>query len=114
MSQALPLTTRIRQGAKRAVKQRIRDIQYGNGYREVALDGVITTYEEWSGMGWDALTSSEQTTVYTFLNAVGEWDYVTYQPPGASSAKRYRIIGGWEEEWISGNLVNITFTLRQE
>lgn len=87
MPQAMPLTTRIRQGATKVRKQRILEAKFGDGYGQRIADGLNSLYDTWQNFGWDALTQTELNTVMTALDAVGSVDYLTWTPAGESAKK---------------------------
>jgi phage-related protein len=117
MSQAMPLPTRISQGATKRVKQRILQARFGDGYFQTAPDGINSIYEEWD-IQWENLTLAERTTVVTAIYAVGATDYLTWTPPGDSVQKKYQIIPDataelYEEQLYSGQYYTIRTRLVQ-
>lgn len=115
MSTALVLTSRLRQGMTRTQTQRIQEINLGDGYREVTVDGVFATRDTWTNVGWDNLNSTERATAVGFLSSVGSVGYVSWTPYGGT-AQRFRVTSkGWTETWAaSGVHSNISFDLQEE
>lgn len=113
MPQALPLTDLISQGSTRRRKHRVLSAQFGDGYSQEAPDGINAAYDEWS-ITYIPLTEAERATLWTALDAVGCWDYFTWQPPGDNTVKKWKVIKDTIAETPeSGNLYTIAFELRQ-
>jgi phage-related protein len=113
MSTPLPLTNRLRPPS-RTRTQRIQEIQLGDGYREVTVDGINANRDLYSNVGWDHLNSTERATAVAFLSAVGSVGYVSWTPHGGSP-QRFRVTTkGWTETWSSGIHSNISFDLQEE
>lgn len=87
MPQAMPLTTKIRQGATKVRKQRILEAKFGDGYGQRIANGLNPLYDTWQNFGWDALTQTELNTVMTAFDAVGSVDYLTWTPTGETAKK---------------------------
>jgi len=112
MPQALPLTTAISQGATRKRTNRVLFAQFGDGYDQTAPDGINALVDEWS-ITYPNLTSSERTTLWSALDAVGGSDYFTWTPPGGTSTKWKVKEDGVTEMPASGDLYTVSFSLRQ-
>lgn len=111
MPQALPLTDLIAQGSNRTVKPRVKKAQFGGGYAQTAPDGINPFVESWS-IQYIPLTTSERSTMWAALFAVGGWDYLTWQPPG-DTAKKWKVVGDITETPASGDLYTLAFTLER-
>lgn len=112
MPVALPLTNRISQGASVKKMNKTKSVQLGDGYSQEAPDGINSVREEWN-IAFENLTSTERTTLVAALDAVGTWDYLTWTPPNSGSSKRFKVIDGYSENFVSGDLSSISVTLRQ-
>lgn len=99
MPQAMPLPTRIRQGASKTRKQKIWSADFGDGYSQRIAKGLNSIMDSWSNVGWDNLNATDLGTVMTALDAVGSVDYLTWTPATESTQKKYR---------VTENGVNIT------
>lgn len=117
MSAAMPLPTRISQGAMKRVKQRVLTARFGDGYFQSAPDGINSIYEEWD-IAWEYLTSTERDTVVTALLSVAATDYLTWTAPGNSTEGKYQLIPAataqlYEEQLFSGQYYSIKIQLIQ-
>lgn len=112
MSQALPLTNYISQSSTRTRKHRTLTAQFGDGYSQDAPDGTNAQYDEWNII-YENLTSTNRDTVWTALNAVGSWDYLTWTPPGDTSKKWKVTKDGVNESAQSGSHYSLSFSIRQ-
>lgn len=113
MPQALPLTTRISQGSTRTRTNRVLTAQFGDGYSQEAPDGINNLVDSWS-VTYENLDNTERATLWAVLDAVGSWDYLTWQPPGYSTSKKWKVTSdGVSEQPTSGDTYTISFSLKQ-
>lgn len=114
MGLPMVLTDRIRTGATRIRKQRMRQAIFGDGYSQEVPNGINSQFDEWSNVGWDYLDASQLATARALLDTVGTTDYITWTPPGESTQKKFKVTAdGYTESHPSGALTNVTFSLRQ-
>jgi phage-related protein len=111
MTQTLPLTTKISQTSTSQTEFRVLKIRFGNGYEQRTPDGINSS-EQTRSITYSNLTSAERTTLWQFINGVGGVKWFTYTPPGLSQMK-FVIEGSVSEQPLSGDLYNISFTIRQ-
>lgn len=113
MPQALPYTDRISQGSTRTRTNRVLAAQFGDGYEQTAPDGINNKIDTWS-ISYDNLTLAERNAVWAVLDAVGSYDYLTWTPIGEVTSKRFKVTSdGVSEQPVSGDLYNISFTMKQ-
>ena len=112
MPVALPLTNLIDQSASMKRSFRVKKAEFGNGYEQVAPDGINPARDEWS-IPYVNLTSGERDTVLAALNAVQGWDYLTWLAPGDIDAKKWRMTEQGYSMSSDGNLWTINVNLRQ-
>jgi phage-related protein len=113
MPAALPLTDMISQASTGTYKNKVRIAQFGDGYVQAVADGLNSTMGMWQ-LTYENLSSSERSTLKAVLDAVGSWDYVTWQSPLDASSKKWLVTEdgiAWTAK--SGDLYTATFTLRQ-
>jgi phage-related protein len=109
---ALVLTDMIDQSSSRTKKQRIIQAQFGDGYSQETPDGINSILETWS-LRWSNLTTSERDTLVAMLDSVGSTGIITWTPQGETE-KTYKMTpDGYSESWSSGDLHNISLSLRQ-
>jgi len=112
MPQALPLTNMIGQSSTRTRKYKTLSAEFANGYSQTAPDGINATQDSWA-IKYENLSSSERGAVMAVLDAVGSWDYLTWQAPGDASVKKWKVsMDGWTES-TTGALWSMSFTLKQ-
>lgn len=114
MPQALPLTDKIDQRTfSRQRVNRVLSVQFGDGYSQEAPDGLNADYDTLT-LSYIPLDSTDRDTVWTALDAVGAFDYFTYQPPGFSSSKKWKVVkDSVREQPRSGTRYVISFQLKQ-
>ena len=64
--------------------------RYGDGYTEIAPDGLNSARETWD-INWAPLTQSEYNTVKTALLSVGTWGTILWTPCDDTVQKKFRI-----------------------
>ena len=112
MPQALPLTTKISQGVRRNRKNYVNTAEF-EGYEQTVAVAMNPNRDEWF-VPYIPLDATDRATVWAALDAVGVTDYFTWQPPGAGSTLRFKVVrDSINEEPVSGDLYNISFQLRQ-
>lgn len=113
MSQALPLTNYLSQSSSRTRKNRVLSAQFGDGYSQEAPDGTNALVDGWR-LVYTNLSSANRTTLFAALDAVGSWDYFTWQAPGDSTTKKWKVTkDGINEQPQSGNTYSVTFNVKQ-
>lgn len=97
MPTALPLTTMIAETSNRNRAYKTKSAAFGNGYAQVAPDGINNVKDTWS-ITYENLTSAERTTLLAVLDAVQSWDIITWTAPGDGGSKNWRMTpDGWSE-----------------
>ncbi|WP_445322804.1 phage tail protein [Ramlibacter sp. AN1015] len=117
MPQALPFsegeTSLISQGSTRQRVNRVLSAQFADGYSQEAPDGINPNYDVWN-ITYVPLNASERATVWAALDAVGASDYLTWQPPGSATSKKWKVVkDSVSETPVSGDLYTVSFQLRQ-
>jgi phage-related protein len=113
MPAALPLTEMISQSSPGRYKNRVLRSQFGDGYEQSTVDGINATLGQWD-LSYENLNETEYDTLIAALDAVGSWDYLTWQSPFDAGVKRWKVTDdGISINAVSGELYNISFTLRQ-
>lgn len=112
MPVALPLSDRLSQSSSRTRTYKSKKIEFGNGYSQTIKDGINAIRDEYA-VTYNGLTKSELNSVTAALDAVGSWDYLTWQPPEDSTPKRWKVTDeGWTTS-SNGPIWTISFTLKQ-
>ena len=83
---ALPLPNKITNDSDKTTSFRELLGQLGDGYQQVAPNGINNKIDSWS-IVWGILTESEMHTVENALDSVGSWGILTYAPYGRSTSK---------------------------
>jgi phage-related protein len=86
----LPLVTKILRQSSKSEKQRLIIAQFGNGYGQVAKDGLNSTIDHWD-ISYVPIEGTNLTTLETFLNTVGCDVWFSWIPIGETVSKKWRI-----------------------
>jgi len=86
---AMPLPLKITNDSDKTTFFRELAGQFGDGYQQVAPNGLNNKIDSWS-IVWGALTTAEATIVENALNAVGSWGILTWTPFG-ETLKKFRM-----------------------
>lgn len=109
---ALPLTTKLSQSSSRKTAFRTLISQFGNGYEQRTPDGINTKLDTWN-IQYENLSTTEKNTVLAVFDAVAGWDVITWTPFGEASSKKFRLEDGYSFTPKSGDLYDISATLKQ-
>ena len=90
MTTALPLPTKIALTSDKSVTFRAITAQFGDGYQQVAPNGINTKIASWS-VEWGALTLAERATVEGVLDSVGSWGILTWTPCNETVQLKFRM-----------------------
>lgn len=116
MPQALPHTDRIAQSTTLKKDYRTRVIELHDGYSRRMPDGINNVI--WSGtINYEGLDSTTASAITSALDAVGGWDYLTFDPvdiAGQSNPLKFRVMAGYSVTYLSGVISNITFDIKQD
>ena len=100
---ALPLTCKITTQSTLSTVNRILLAQYGNGFKQVANDGLNNSIDTWA-LVYAPLEGTDLTTLLTFIDTVGTVAWFTYTPLGESTSKKWRIV----KDSIKRNMLSTT------
>ena len=101
MPAALPHTGRISQDFTKEVEFDTREVQFGNGYKEIAPKGINDKTEKWR-LNYESMTAAEYGDLMTALNTVKKNDYLTWTPFGEVSSKNWSVVGSRTERYKNG------------
>jgi phage-related protein len=90
MTTALPLPNKIALSSDKSVGFRAITAQFGDGYQQVAPNGINVKIASWS-IEWGALTLAERDTVEASLDSVGSWGILTWTPTNESTQLKFRM-----------------------
>jgi phage-related protein len=95
-------------------KLRVKEIEFGDGYRNVTIDGQNYNIEEWN-LEFFPIDSTSAATLETLLvNSLnGTANYLSWTPPGESTTK-YWTANNIAKRLIDQNFWQITCVLRRE
>ena len=113
MPQAFPasLANSISQSSDKETKFRTLRVQFGDGYEMTRSDGVNTEVDS-RNLVLENLTTTEATTLRTFLRAIKGWDHFTHTFPN-DTAKKWKVTDGYKEVNASGDLTTFSFSIKQ-
>lgn len=94
-----------------AYSQRVRRVQFGDGYMERSPDGINTASEKWQ-LVFFCETDADARELVAFLNARST-DAVIWTPTGESAAKLY-LVSAVQRKFVAGTLAGeVTCTFEQ-
>lgn len=96
----------------KTVEYRVKRVQFGNGYYQIAGDGINNNMEEWS-VQWEALSATDKETIIAFLEARGGYDNFTWTAPDSSATAKSYICPGYELYGLGGNRYTISATFQE-
>lgn len=92
---------------------RLLTASFGDGYEQVAADGLNSRRQVWR-LTWQTLTKSQADAIVGFLNARGGAEPFDWTPPGEAAAMRFRCPEWSPPKPESGDGVfTVTATFRQ-
>jgi len=113
MSLLLPLTTKITNKSKKSTKNRVLSASFGNGYSQIADDGLNSTIDSWI-IVYSPLKDPDLTTLKNFYSTVGVTQYFRWTPIGETVEKKWRIVpDSWKESMIDTTQLLISFKIVQ-
>lgn len=110
-SVAMPHPTKISLESSRKVAFRQVAAQFGDGYEQVAPNGLNNKVDTWD-LVWGGLTSTEKITVETVLNSVGTWGILLWTPCDELYQKKFRVTGDTTYQ-REGTRYKISLTVKQ-
>lgn len=108
----LPLTNKLSEGTVRQRSYKTLITQFGDGYSQRAPDGLNATRDTWDIVYAD-LTAANRSSILTFTDAIGNWDFFLWTARGDSTQKKWRITTEIKESCIAGHIYSISFTCEQ-
>jgi phage-related protein len=110
---SLPLQTLLSQKTSFTKAYRSRIMKLGDGYSQRVPDGLNNV--SWVGnFIYDNLSSTDFSTLITFLDGIGSWGNFDYQPTGATASCKFTVDpAGPTITALSGNLYSVSFGAAQ-
>jgi len=87
---ALPVPAKVSYDSGKKVSFRDISAQLGDGYVQVAQQGINSRYDTWN-VTWGALTLTEKNTVVGVLDTVGSWSMLSWKPCFETVTKNFRM-----------------------
>lgn len=115
MSQPLNTSTyRLTNNISVNKKLRVKEIEFGDGYRNVVVDGVNYDIEEWDLEFFPIDSTSALTLEALLKNSLnGTSNYLSWTPPGESTTK-YWTAHNINKRLVDNDYWQITTMLRRE
>lgn len=109
----MPLTDYIDQGTQFSYEANIIKAQFGDGYEQRVPNG-INYKRDLINIVWQNISLAQRTTIINAL-ATARYgaDYLTYTPPGESTAKKFVQEGSWQSQTLGGNTYTMSVPFRQ-
>ena len=101
------------QSSNMSRKFRTLSTQFGDGYRQDTPDGINFKLDMWN-INFENLTSATTANVKTFFDSVGSFDQFTWQAPGDSVIKNWKLDPkGYTMTAQAGNVYSISTSIYQ-
>lgn len=101
------------QSSKQSRKFRTLTAQFGDGYRQDAPDGINYQLDSWD-LNFENLTGTVAGNVKAFYDSVGSFTQFTWQAPGDSSSKTWKLDpSGYSVQALAGNVYSISTRIMQ-
>jgi phage-related protein len=84
------LSCKITNQAKKTVTNRLLTAQFGNGYSQVAKDGINSNIDKWD-LTFAPLMDADLEEANTFFDTVGVDKWFGWIPIGETVAKKFRV-----------------------
>ena len=108
---AMPVVNKITLDSSLKVSFSQISAKFGDGYEQVAPNGINNTIDTWD-ITWGALSTTEFQTVITALKSVGTWGIITWTPCDETVQKKFRITGDITRT-REGTFYKVSCTLKQ-
>lgn len=112
MALNLPLTNKLSFGINKNTDWRVLKASFGDGYSQRTPDGLNSVVDKWSII-YPHLTGSDITTLETFINSVGSWEYFNWKPLGESKTKKWVITSGVRKQPLPGPAASFSFEIEE-
>jgi phage-related protein len=86
----MPIPSKITLDSVKTVKFRVKEARFGDGYIQVAPDGLNDRVDTWV-IQWAGLSQAQMTTVTSALNYVGASGYLVWTPCYENNVKKFRM-----------------------
>ena len=101
------------QSSNQSRKFRSLIAQFGDGYSQIAPDGINYQSDTWQ-LVYENLNQTDTNTVRNFFDTNGPFTSFTWTAPGDSSAKTWRMTpDGYSVVALSGSIYTINVTIMQ-
>jgi phage-related protein len=104
------LSFSIQYGATKNTTTRVKRLSFGDGYEQVAPDGINVIDETWDVVTVPLRDSVADTLESTLNGLLGEWFYWT--PPYGSEGK-YRLNSAISRNYVGVSSSTLSFTLKK-
>jgi phage-related protein len=109
----MPLANKLTKSSQKTSENRLLEARFGNGYGQVAKDGMNSEIDKWS-LQFGPITGADLTTMNTFLAAVGADVWFYWTPLGESVVKKWRIDKGSKKpRMVNFTTYEINFSITQ-
>jgi len=110
----LPLQTFISQASTRTRKNRLLQVQFGQGFSQFAKDGANSQYDTWR-IVYNVLTETQRAELVEFYEEFGCDKWWWWKANGDTNLKKWRIdVDSFNDNSISGDLYNVSFAITQQ
>jgi phage-related protein len=111
MAATFPTTLEPTIASQKSHTPRVKQIAFGNGYKQIYGDGLNSDTEKWS-LGWTVNDTNKQTIEDFFSTAAG-YNYFNWTSPETGATQKQYICPTWMIKPIGANFYEITATFEE-
>ena len=106
-----PTTIKPENSSNRSQTPRVKMISFGNGYRQIAGDGLNANLEKWSLIF--VLNDTNKQTVEDFFLATNGYDWFYWTSPEAGANQKKYIVPSWSIQPLGASMYQITCSFEE-
>ncbi len=111
MTTTFPATIKPTIASQRTHKPRVKEVKFGNGYRQVWGDGINSNLEDWK-LSF-IVTDANKTIVHNFLNTANGYIHFNWTNPESGATQKQYTCPSWTVVPLGRNQYNIQATFKE-
>ena len=111
MATTFPSTIKPISASQRSQKPRVKRVQFGGGYFQIAGDGINNNLEKWNLTF--VLDDTDKQTVEDFFLATNGYDFFNWTSQEAGATQKEYIVPEWNIQPLSSSNYQITCTFEE-
>lgn len=90
---------------------RVKSIAFGNGYMQIAGDGINSNLESWS-LSW-IVNDTDKQSIEDFFNTTNGYDYFNWTSPENGASQKQYLVTSWNINPLGANFYNISAQFKE-